>query len=175
MKGFLNLIYGVLIGLAASGIIWIAASQPRGQGVVLLPTPTSASLVVYVSGAVVNPGVYHLPVGSRVGDAVNAAGGVAPNAEVEFINLAALLMDGQQIDIPGLGGTEHINLGRININTATADELDSLPGIGPTTAQSIVDYRVENGPFQSIEEIMRVPGIGPATYDLIKNLITVGP
>ena len=175
MKNFLNIVYGVLIGLLAAGVIWLAASRPRGEAVVLLPSPTPDSLAVYVSGAVVKPGLYYLPQGSRVGDAVNAAGGFAANAESDQINLAALLTDGEQINVPGVGGNVHINLGRININTATVEELDTLPGIGPTTAQAIVDYRTQNGPFQAIQDIMNVPGIGASSYDLIKNLITVGP
>ncbi|KAF0107192.1 MAG: competence protein ComEA [Anaerolineaceae bacterium] len=175
MKNFLNIVYGVLIGLLAAGIIWLAASRPRGEAVALLPSPTPASLAVYVTGAVVNPGLYHLPPGSRVADAVDAAGGFSANAETDRINLAASVANGEQVDVPGVSGNEHIILGRININTATADELDTLPGIGPTTAQEIVDYRTQNGPFQTIQDIMNVPGVGPSTYDLIKNLITVGP
>lgn len=175
MKNFLNIAYGVLIGLLAAGVILLAASRPRGEAVTLLPTPTPSLLTIYVSGAVASPGVYHLPSGSRVADAVEAAGGFAPNAEINLINLAAPLLDGQQVDVPGVGGTTHLNLGRININTATVEELDTLPRIGPSTAQAIVDYRTQNGPFKTVQDIMKVPGIGPATYDLIKNLITVGP
>ena len=77
--------------------------------------------------------------------------------------------------VVGSGGGSQISLGRMDINTATAAELDSLPGIGPTAAESIVEYRTENGPFRTIQEIMNVPGIGPATYDAIKDLIMVGP
>jgi competence protein ComEA len=175
MKNFLNIVYGVLIGLLAAGIIWLAASRPRGEAVVLLSTPTPVSLAAYVTGAVVNPGLYYLPPGSRVADAVDAAGGFSANAETDRINLAALVTNGQQIDVPGVGGNEHIVLGRININTATAAELDTLPGIGPTTAQAIVDYRTQNGPFQTIQDITNVPVVWRSTYDLIKNLITVGP
>ncbi len=98
-----------------------------------------------------------------------------PGAETTNINLATLLADGQQIDVPGIVDTSHINFGRININTATATELDALPGIGPTTAQSIVEYRLEHGNFQVIQEIQNVPGVGPATYSLIENYIQVGP
>ena len=130
-------------------------------------------LTVYVSGAVAIPGVYTLPDGSRVDAAVQAAGGFVPGAEPERINLAAFLEDGQQIDVPGIISTNHVNAGRVNINTATVSELDALPGIGPTTAQTIVDYRLQHGPFQIIQDIQNVPGIGPATYDRIKDYITV--
>jgi competence protein ComEA len=175
MKTFLNISYGVLIGLLAGGVIWLAASHPRGEPVTLLPTPMPGMLTVYVSGAVASPGVFTLPDGSRVDDAVQAAGGFAPGAEAERINLAVLLEDGQQIDVPGIVNTNHINAGRVNINTATVSELDALPGIGPTTAQTIVDYRLEHGEFQIIEDIQKVPGIGPATYNRIKDYITLEP
>jgi len=175
MKTFLNIVIGVLIGLLAAGVIWLAASRPRGEPVTLLPTPTPGMLTVYVSGAVATPGVYTLPEGSRVNDAVQAAGGFVSDAEPERINLAAPLEDGQQIDVPGIVSTGHVNAGRVNINTATVSELDTLPGIGPTTAQAIVDYRLQNGSFQFIQDIQNVPGIGPATYDKIKDYITVEP
>ena len=174
MKTILNITYGVLIGLLAAGIIWLATSRPRGEAVTLLPTDTPGMLMVYISGAVATPGVYTLPEGSRVDAAVQAAGGLLPGAEQDSINLAKLLEDGQQINVPGVVDTSHVNTGRVNINTATVTELDALPGIGPTTAQSIVDYRLENGSFQAIEEIKNVPGIGPATFDGIKDYITIG-
>lgn len=173
-KTFLYIAYGVLIGLLAAGVIWLAASPPRGEPVTLLPTPTPGMVTVYVSGAVMTPGVYSLPDGSRVEDAVLAAGGFAPGAETDSLNLATVLEDGQQIDVPGIVSASHVNAGRVNINTASADELDTLPSIGPTTAQAIVDYRLEHGSFASIQDIQNVPGIGPATYDKIKDYITVG-
>ncbi len=175
VKGFLYIAYGILLGLLAGAILWLTASPPRGEPVALLPTPTPGSVTVYVSGAVQMPGVYSLPAGSRVEAAINAAGGFAPGAEQDEINLATLLQDGQQIDVPGVVVSSHVNAGRININTASVEELDALPSIGPTTAQAIVDYRLQHGPFQSIEDIKNVPGIGPATYEQIQNYITVGP
>ncbi len=175
MKTFLNIALGVVIGLLAAGVIWLAASQPRGQAVTLLPSPTARSVTVYVSGAVATPGVYTLPKGSRVNDVIQSAGGFLPDAEQEGINLAAMLQDGQQLDIPVRSAESHVSGGRININTATVEELDTLPGIGPTTAQNILNYRLDHGPFQFIQDIQNVPGIGPATYDKIKDLIMVGP
>ena len=175
MKTVFNITYGLLIGLLAAGIIWLAASKPRGEPVIMLPTSTTGMLTVYISGAVATPGVFVLPGGSRLEAAVKAAGGLAPGAEAEKINLAALLEDGQQVDVPGIVDTGHINAGRVNINTASVSELDALPGIGPTTAQAIVDYRLQNGQFQFIQDIQKVPGIGPTTYDRIKDYITVGP
>jgi competence protein ComEA len=175
MKTIINITYGVLIGLLAAGLIWLSVSRPRGQSVTLLPTATPSMLTIYVNGAVATPGVFTLPEGSRIEAAVMAAGGFLPGAEEANINLATLLTDGQQINVPGIVDTSHVNVGRVNINTATVTELNGLPGIGPTTAQAIVDYRQQNGPFQTIQDILKVPGIGPATFDNIKNFINVGP
>jgi competence protein ComEA len=175
MKTYLNIALGVLIGLLAAGLIWLAASQPRGEAVTLLPSPTTRSVTVYISGAVATPGVYILPEGSRVDDVILLAGGFLPNAEQEGVNLVAMLQDGQQLDVPVRSAATHVSDGRININTATVEELGTLPGIGPTIAQNIVNYRLENGPFQFIQDIQNVSGIGPATYDEIKDLIVVGP
>ena len=175
MKTFINITYGVLIGLLAAGIIWFAISRPQGEPVTLLPTAKPGMLKVYVSGAVATPGVYTLPDGSRVDAAIQAAGGLLPAAEASNLNLAMLLTDGQQINVPGIVDNSHVQAGRVNINTATVDELETLPGIGATTAQAIVDYRLQNGPFQVIQDIQNVSGIGPATYAGIKDYINVGP
>jgi competence protein ComEA len=175
MKTIINITYGVLIGLLAAGLIWLSVSSPRGQSVTLLPTATPSMLTIYVNGAVATPGVFTLPEGSRIEAAVTAAGGFLPSAEEANINLATLLTDGQQINVPGIVDTSHVNVGRVNINTATVTELNGLPGIGPTTAQAIVDFRQQNGPFQTIQDILKVPGIGPATFDNIKNFINIGP
>jgi competence protein ComEA len=175
MKTILNITYGVLIGLLAAGILWLLInSRPKGEAVTLLPTSTPGMLIVYVSGAVATPGVYTLPEGSRVAEAIEAAGGFVGGAEQDKVNLAQQLEDGEQINVPGLVDTSHVNAGRVDINTATVTELETLPGIGPTAAQAIVDYRLENGPFQAIEDIQNVPGIGPATYDGIRDYITIG-
>jgi len=175
MKTLMYIVCGVFIGLLAAGIIWMTTSRPRGTPVALLPTYTPGELTVYVSGAVATPGVYALPLGSRVDAAIQAAGGYVSGAESENINLAALLEDGQQIDVPGIANTSRVNAGRVDINTATVVELDTLPGIGPTTAQEIVNYRLEHGPFQFIQDIQNVPGIGPGTFESIRDLISIGP
>lgn len=176
IKAILYITYGLVLGLLVGAILWLAASPPRGEPVTLLPTATLPDLVVYVSGAVMQPGVYAVPQGSRVQAAIEAAGGFAPGAETSAINLAAPLEDGQQLHVPGVAlPTSVIMIGRVNINTATVSELDALPGIGPTAAQAIVNYRLEHGPFKSIEDIQKVPGIGPATFEKIRDYITVGP
>jgi competence protein ComEA len=175
MKTIINITYGVLIGILAAGFLWLALARPRGEIITLLPTATTGTISIYINGAVATPGVYILPEGSRVDDILKAAGGSLPGAEMTSINLALPLTDGQQINIPGIVEPNHITVGRVNINTAAVEDLDTLPGIGPTTAQAIVDYRLKNGLFQVIQDIQKVPGIGSATYALIQDYITVGP
>jgi competence protein ComEA len=144
---------------------------------------------VYVTGAVAHPDVYLLSAGSIVRDALVAAGGATADADLNRINLAQQVYDQQQIYVPRFG-EENPPLpsppasltntsgnvqatGKVNINTATAEELDTLPGIGPAIAQRIIEYRLTNGPFQSIEEIKNVSGIGDKLFEKLKDLITV--
>jgi competence protein ComEA len=155
-------------------------------------TPTPAPIRVYVSGAVRSPDVYILPPHSIVKDAVQAAGGPADDADLERINLALALYDQQQVYVPHIGETtpavpppdsapppaptasgETIGSGdKVNLNTATVEQLDALPGIGPAIAQRIVDYRQTDGPFATPEDIMNVKGIGQATFEKLQDLIT---
>jgi len=185
MRSFLiHLGYGLLIGLLAAAGILLAAGKPHSSPVLLLPTPALTNLTIDISGAVVRPGVYNLPPNSRIQDAIQAAGGFSEDAVVEILNLAAELADGQKIVVMAegevalpVGGTERsipieVN-GLININTATVDQLDTLPGIGPAKAGDIITYRQNNGAFDKIEDIQNVSGIGPATFENIRNLISV--
>ncbi len=199
MKQILNVVIGVVAGFLLAGVVLLVVRIPGGKPVTLEPAPTQTPVTVHVIGAVVRPGVYTFPEGSRVQDAVTAAGGLLAEAEPNQINLAAKLQDGQQLDIPGAGGSNTSggtlgsappatgpftvittpgattnNADLVNINTATLNELDTLPGIGPTIAQKIIDYRTQHGPFSNIEDIMNVSGIGPATFDNIRDLITTG-
>jgi competence protein ComEA len=149
------------------------------------PTPTLRPLQVYVSGAVNDPEVVTLPPGSLVRDAVAAAGGADDEADLDAINLAAPLTDNAHVIVPtrgaatapeGVVATPHsAGADKIDINRATAAQLEALPRIGPTKAQDIVAYREEHGPFQRIEEIQNVSGIGPGTFSSIEPYITVGP
>ena len=178
------MISGILFGLFVAALVWVVARNPTGTAVTLRPVPTDKPIVVHITGAVPRPGVYALPQGARVQDGISAAGGFLAEAEKSGINLARELKDGEQLDIPFVEGFSPVvatpvetfqpTSDLININTATAAELDALPGIGPTTAQKIIDYRDTNGPFISIEDIVNVSGIGPTTYVRIKDLITVG-
>lgn len=143
-------------------------------------------IVVHVVGAVRRPGVYTAPSGSRVHDAIERAGGALGNAALEAINLARVLVDGEQVYVPTSDeasaaadaptGQRSMAGGmvgqKVNLNTATAEELDGLPGIGPATAQKIIDDRARNGPFMAPEDLMRVPGIGPKKFDALKDLVT---
>lgn len=195
MRTALGVLLGVLAGFIMAGALLLVVRAPSGKPIELLPAPTKTPILVNVVGAVPRPGLYELPEGSRVHNAVDAAGGLLAEADATGINLAAVLEDGQQLDIPfqdGAGPTPGINTNLsitrtpsqvtpspvsddlLNINTATVDQLDNLPGIGPTTAQNIVDYRTEHGPFQRVQDLMNVPGIGPATFDRLKDLIAVG-
>jgi competence protein ComEA len=148
----------------------------------LLPPPTPSPIVVDVAGAVPRPGVYELPGGSRVKDAIDAAGGFLAEADKSNLNLAAPLEDGQKLDIPFLAGVEPAGAVRVvvdevaivNINIATLEELETLPGIGPTLAQRVIDYRETFGDFYFIEDIMNVEGIGSDTFDQIASLIITG-
>jgi len=187
MKSILYMISGILFGLFVAALVWVTARNPSGEAVTLRPVPTEKPIVVQISGAVPRPGVYALPEGARVQDLISAAGGFLAEADKDFINLARPLEDGERLDIPYAFGfspvlpaaTEPLAIPAssdlININTAASFELESLPGIGPTTAGKIIAYREENGPFFAIEDIINVSGIGPGTYERIKDLITVGP
>jgi competence protein ComEA len=131
---------------------------------------TQGEIIVHISGAVRNPGIYKLKKDSRVFEAINAAGGYSTEADIDKINLVATIKDGEKIHIPYKVQTLSSNL--ININTATESELCSLPGIGPSLAKRIIEYRTSHY-FSSIEEIKNVKGIGEKKFEKIKNLITV--
>jgi competence protein ComEA len=188
----------LLLGLAALLLLAAAVSFIRGrEGAARPPTPIpvaattadgvggvapapSEPLVVYVTGAVRRPGVYQLRDGQRVVDAIERAGGVTAKADAVTVNLAALLIDGQQILIPeayapGAGaaptGAGPVASGPVHLNSADVTALDALPGIGPATAQRIVDWRTEHGGFRTVDDLEQVPGIGPAKLDALRDLV----
>jgi competence protein ComEA len=172
------------------GLILYVVQGPPGEAVVLRPPPTALPLRVHLSGGILVEGVYSLPAGSRLMDAIEIAGGLASDADPESLNLAAYLEDGDHILIPTLAVETPLAKGLIfeiqdntesedaailiNINTADLEDLETLPGIGPVLAEEIIAYRELNGSFQNKEDILFVKGIGQVKYDQIKELITVG-
>jgi len=192
---------GELIGLVAllavtlgGAGLWYVRSLPRPVEVSTTPSGATVSalssaspspdvvVLVDVAGWVRHPGVYEFAEGARVIDAIDAAGGARTGALLEALNLAAPLADGTQILVPRegqegvapppvTGGA--VAGGLINVNTATNTELEELPGVGEVIAQAIVDYRTENGPFTSVDQLLDVSGIGDATLENIRDLVTV--
>lgn len=187
-KGFRPAVLFLLVLFLSTGCerrqameIYMEETEPVGTESAVETEQESGTeaLFVDVRGAVVNPGVYELSAKSRVYEAIEAAGGLLPEAEERVVNQAALLSDGQQIYIPAKGEeTPETALametdGRVNINTASAGELTSLPGIGESRAADIIAYRESNGGFSSIEDIMQVSGIKDALFQKIKDKIKV--
>lgn len=193
-----------LAWLAILGVVLLVTRRPSAEPIEIIPPPTPppthtpaptatpGPVRVDVSGAVRQPGIYTLPPGSIVADAIAAAGGAAADADLDRINKAVALQDGVQVYVPRAAEPPPVPLlnlpsapatempaasadaaaspgGLININTATLEELDTLPGVGPATAQRIVEGR----PYSAIEDLMRVKGIGQATFDKLKERITV--
>ena len=163
------------------------AAAPTGPAEPASSTPTPTTIVVSVVGSVTTPGLVTLAEGARVSDAIDAAGGALPGTDLSTINLARKVSDGEQIavGVPGAadaagpadpsasGGAAGASAGKVNVNSASAEELATLPGIGPVLAQGIIDFRETNGPFGSVDELTEVSGIGPAVLAKIKDLVTV--
>ena len=146
--------------------------------------PARTALVVHVVGEVRRPGLYRLRDGSRIADAVRRAGGARHGADLAALNLAAPLVDGVQVLVPSRAVAAAMSPGAgtvgggapaasaVSLSSATVEELDELPGVGPITAQKIVDYRAEHGPFASVDDLDAVPGIGPTRIEQLRDLVT---
>lgn len=187
--------------IVCAGAVWLVrtpppateASLPRATSTIPAASAPSAPVAlpdapvvvqVHVAGAVVEPGVYELSGDVRVRDAILAAGGPTETADWNVLNLAAVVGDGVKVYVPNIGEEVPSSLtvpspstsgqppGPIDVNVATAVELDALPGVGPATATAIVTERERNGPFVSIDDLDRVPGIGPAKLDALRDLVT---
>lgn len=172
----------LLLGRSPSGAP-VAAAPGRLETLQAEPAPPRL-VVVHIVGAVRRPGLYELDEGSRVDDVLRRAGGPKPKAALGLVNLAAPLADGQQVVIPARvepaqtptgveipPGTPAAAAGPVHLSTATLEELDTLPGVGPVTAQKILDYRGEHGSFRSVDELDAVPGIGPARLEQLRELV----
>ncbi len=175
----------VTLAVVGAGVL-LLTTRPQPARITVIPpvatataTPseTPAPITVYVTGAVGKPGsMVILPPGSRAQQAIDAAGGSTPKADLQRVNLAALLHDGDQVDVPALGAPETTLATPpggliIHINSATVEELNALPDVGPTLAQAIVDYRTANGPFKDLDALDKVSGIGPSLLQKIAPLI----
>jgi len=178
-------VLGALVVVAALAF-FIAPRLLHGSRTVAAPplraprvahAQAAAQVVVDVAGAVRRPGLYHLARDARVADAIAAAGGALPKAEVDAVNLAAPVADGVQVLVPrrgaagGAAGSAAASSGPVDLNSATVEQLDALPGIGPSTAAKIVAYRQEHGPFRSLSELDAVPGIGAGRLAQLKGLV----
>lgn len=178
------------LGAVALGVLALAGRLLLGGGAVApaaspaaAPVPAAVvapGLVVDVVGAIRRPGLLRLPPGSRIADAVARAGGATARADLAQVNLAAPLADGEQVVVPArslaagvaaapAAGGPAAPLGPVHLSTATLEQLDSLPGIGPVTAQKILDYRSKHGAFRSLDELDAIPGIGPARIDQLRG------
>lgn len=175
----------VIIALAAvvaAGITWFAFERQNGPGALVIDLPSTVEegpIEVYITGAVAEPGVYEVEPGDRVIDVLYEAGGQTDDADLEAINLALRLHDEDQIVIPRIGesgsNVAGAAAGKININTASAAELDALPGIGEVYSEQIVVSRETNGPYVSGDELVERQVIPRGTYERIRDLITTGP
>jgi competence protein ComEA len=183
----------VLAGVGLLGGYGVAMrAKPKAKRISLASPHASArpgkAIFVHVGGAVRHPGLYDLADGARVNDAVEAAGGATSKADLDGLNLAAKVKDGDKVLVPSKssaasasqptgpgppGATSSDGSTLVNLNAATIADLETLPGIGPSLAQRIVDYRTEHGGFRRIEDLMEVPGIGPKKYEDLKDHVTV--
>ena len=172
------LLNATLTGLVVLLLRWPSPAAIEIETPATTGTASASPMPVYVSGAVMQRGVYWLPQGALVEDALLAAGGASSGADLEAVNLAQRLSDGAHVHVPLKGEStpapvaNSSSVVRININSASAQELEVLPGIGPALAARIVAYRQEQGPFSTIEELENVSGIGPRTLDQLRPFIT---
>lgn len=164
-------------GTPDTSVAGLTTGPADGSGVGTDGPVETGEIVVDVAGHVHRPGIVTLPAGSRVHEAIEAAGGLAGVVDTTSLNLARKLVDGEQVlvgiaPVSPAGAPESAG-GAVNLNTATVDELDELPGVGPVTAQSIVDWRTENGSFRSVDDLLEVRGIGEGTLGDLRDLVTV--
>ncbi len=181
-KSLLVLLVLILAALGGTAYGLYMREDAKPLDAATVETAPKADIKVYVTGAVNHPGIVTVEEGARAVDAVDAAGGLLPTADAEVVNMAQILKDGQQLQVPeketaqktaDSGTAAPAADGTVNINTADEKALDTLPGIGPAMAKRIIDYRMENGPFQSIEDIKNVKGIGEAKFEKMKDKLRI--
>jgi competence protein ComEA len=157
-----------------------SASSALAAAAATSPPASTVEVMVQAAGAVASPGVYRLPLGARVQDVITAAGGPTATANLQAVALASKVVDGQRVYVPAAGESVTTDAvpapppPPVDLNQATVEQLDALPGVGPTTAQAIVDYRSRHGPFTSVDDLLQVRGIGAAKLDGFRDLVTVG-
>jgi competence protein ComEA len=162
----------LLMVIALGAGVWYSRSAPEPPPATVTRPVINDSMTVHVSGRVRSPGLVAVPHGSRVADAIIAAGGALPEADLGALNLAAPLADGQHLVVPG-PGLEAPADERVRVNTAGAVELQTLPGVGPVLAGRIVEFRDSNGPFVLVEDLLDVPGIGEAKLAALRTAVLV--
>ena len=170
-------VFAVAVAILAGVLAWRARPrvEPVGPPTTLAASSTASSgyLVVAVSGKVRRPGLVRLPAGSRVADAIDAAGGVLPGTDLSQVNLAKKVSDGELVAIGVPAASSPSAGGPVNLNTATLEQLQTLPGVGPVLAQRIIDYREQHGGFATVADLLKVSGVGDARYNDLKNRVTV--
>lgn len=203
MKPWHFLLTGVLVGLLVTGAILLMSRPERGVAITLRPAPsptptpspkptaTPTPILVQIKGHVVNPGIYQLHKESRLMDLIELAGGLTNQADLNRVNNVFILRDGDYFYIPAIGeiipetarnAPENFLLDNsanfeypLNLNTATQEALESLPGIGPTKAKDIIAFRDQSGSFESVDDLLNIPGIGPSTLEAIREYLIIEP
>jgi competence protein ComEA len=203
MKPWQILLAGILIGLLTAGLVLLIATPIKGTPITLAPPPsptptakpvptkTPAPIQVQIGGEVNNPGIYNLACDARLDDLINLAGGLTPSADLLRVNYASLCNDGDYFYIPSQNelipetarnAPQNIHLQAnpsftypLDLNQATKEELESLPGIGPTKAENILGYREHFGPFTTLEDLLEVEGIGQKTIESLREFLVIEP
>ncbi len=167
----------VLVAVAAvlAGCVALLVVRRPVPPIRIIEQPPQSAFIVQVDGAVARPGMYRLPVGARVSDALAAAGGPAAGGDLAMLNLARVLRDGERVTIPraGVVPPQSGDQMRLDLNAATAADLDRLPGIGPVLAQRIASYRARHGPFQRLEDLLQVDGVGTKLLERLRDQVVI--